>query len=61
MFAVRGGGDTILLEAKISRSDFMKDKSKDFRNNPGLGVGLLRYYITPKGLLTLDDLPLDGV
>ena len=48
---------SILLEAKISRSDFMKDKTKPFRNGSVKGIGTLRYYIAPKGLLSIDDIP----
>lgn len=56
-FGMRKGFESILLEAKISRSDFLKDSNKPFRNGEVLGIGHYRYYITPKGLLTIDDLP----
>jgi len=46
-----------MIEAKISRSDFLADKKKPERIKGG--VGIYRFYITPKGLLSLHDLP-DG-
>ncbi|SEC64392.1 hypothetical protein SAMN04489761_3379 [Tenacibaculum sp. MAR_2009_124] len=48
---------TFLLEAKVSRSDFMVDKKKSFREQPEKGMGDFRFYITPKGLLTKEELP----
>ena len=48
---------SILLEAKATRSDFLGDKKKLFRSRPELGVGDLRYYITPVGLVSVDELP----
>lgn len=51
------GGHSTLVEAKASRSDFLRDAHKPFRRNPALGMGVLRYYIAPPGLLTLADLP----
>lgn len=53
----QGSGVTILVEAKASRADFLSDKRKYFRRDPRRGVGELRYYIAPKGMLSLEDLP----
>ena len=53
------GWSTIVVEVKTSRSDFLNDRKK-FWQQPGneecLG-GIYRYYLTPKGLLSKDDLP----
>ena len=48
---------SVLIEVKVSRSDFYKDKNKLFRRCPFLGMGNLRYYCCPPNLLFLKDLP----
>jgi len=48
---------SVLIEIKVSRSDFLKDKSKPFRINPEKGVGEYRYYLCPEGLVKEDELP----
>lgn len=50
------GNFSFVLEAKCSRSDFLKDKKKSFRINPNLGMGDFRFFITPKGLLDKKEL-----
>lgn len=49
-------GTSFLGEVKVSRSDFLADKKKEFRTN-GEGIGDFRAYITPKGLLKPQDIP----
>lgn len=48
---------SILVECKASRADFLKDKKKFFRRDPEYGMGDLRFYMTPPGLITTDELP----
>ncbi|QCZ30186.1 adenylosuccinate synthase [Leclercia adecarboxylata] len=48
-------GGSVLVEVKISRSDFLRDKHKPHRQAGGLGD--FRYYMCPEGVITLDDLP----
>ena len=48
---------TVLIECKTSRSDFLADRRKGFRKDPVRGMGLYRYYMVPRGLVTVDDLP----
>ena len=48
---------SILIECKVSRSDFLADRDKPFRSKPALGLGCERYYLAPKGLLHPADLP----
>jgi len=48
---------SVLVECKISRADFLADRDKSFRRKPESGVGCERYYLTPKSLLRLDQLP----
>lgn len=60
VFGVRhgmNGSRTFLLEAKISRSDFLADKNKPHRINPEQGMGQYRYYICPTGLISINELP----
>lgn len=53
------GGFSLLIEVKVSRSDFLADKNKMFRKNPELGMGSRRYYLCPKGLIKVEELPDD--
>jgi hypothetical protein len=46
-----------VIECKISRSDFLRDKTKPFRMNPNSGMGDSRYYCCPKGLIKPEELP----
>lgn len=48
---------SILVECKATRADFLADKNKPFRQNPEKGMGDWRFYLTPKGLITKDELP----
>ena len=50
-------GHSVLLEVKVSRSDFQADKKKSFRKNPVLGMGTQRFYLVPKNLITIEELP----
>lgn len=53
------GAHSVLIEVKISRSDFLSDKKKLFRANPQLGMGSQRFYCCPTGLIKREELP-DG-
>lgn len=48
---------TVLLEAKISRADFIADRKKPHRIRPETGIGKWRYFICPKGLIDVKELP----
>jgi len=48
---------SILVECKVSRSDFFRDRKKSFRVRPASGMGTLRYYLTPPKLVTLAEVP----
>lgn len=50
-------GLSILVECKATRSDFFSDRRKKFRESPEAGMGDWRFYLCPKGLLTVSDLP----
>lgn len=46
---------SILIECKISRSDFFADKSKKHRQ--GKGMGNWRFICCPKGMVKVEELP----
>ena len=48
---------SILIECKVSRSDFLADKLKSFRRMEEMGLGDFRYFAAPKGMLTPEDMP----
>ncbi|MBZ5707353.1 MAG: hypothetical protein LAN63_18555 [Acidobacteriia bacterium] len=48
---------SVLIECKISRADFLADRDKPFRRTPEVGVGCERFYLAPKGLIRVDELP----
>lgn len=48
---------SILIECKASRADFLADAHKLFRVRPELGMGSVRYFLAPRGLLTPEELP----
>ncbi len=50
-------GSSILIECKTSLADFRRDRDKWFRREPERGMGVLRYFLTPPGLLTGQALP----
>jgi hypothetical protein len=55
-----GGADlSILVECKMSKSDFVADRQKPFRICPAIGMGTQRFYCCQDGLLQKEDLP-DG-
>lgn len=50
-------GRSILVECKASRADFLADAKKPFRIHPALGMGDLRFFLAPAGLIRPDELP----
>jgi hypothetical protein len=53
----KGKCRSVLVECKVSRADFLADRSKPFRCRPELGVGCERYYLAPRGVIAVADLP----
>jgi hypothetical protein len=51
------GSGSVLIECKLSRSDFLKDAAKAARKNPRAGMGHRRYYLCPPDLIQTKDLP----
>lgn len=52
-------GISILIECKMSRSDFFADQKKSFRIIPENGMGDWRFFLTPPEIIVPEDLP-DG-
>ena len=48
---------SVLVECKASRADFLADREKLFRQQPEIGVGCERFYLAPRGLIRIDELP----
>lgn len=46
---------SVVVEVKISRSDFLRDRAKPHRANGGIGE--FRYFLCPEGVIQIDDLP----
>jgi len=52
-----GGSSTQLIEAKVTRPDFLSDKNKLWRRNPNVGIGRYRSYLCPVNLIKKEELP----
>lgn len=48
---------SFVVECKVSRADFRADQNKLFRAYPEQGMGERRYYMTPPGLISPEELP----
>jgi hypothetical protein len=51
---------SILVECKVTRSDFLIDRKKEFRIHPDKGVGKYRFYLAPKCLLDAKEVQAVG-
>jgi hypothetical protein len=51
------GSHSTLVECKASRADFLADAHKSFRRQQERGIGLTRYFLAPKGMIGVDELP----
>jgi hypothetical protein len=48
---------SVLVECKVTRADFLADRTKPFRQKSEQGVGSERFYLTPPALVKPDELP----
>jgi len=48
---------SILIECKTSRADFRVDASKPFRRDATRGMGSLRFFMAPVGIIRATELP----
>lgn len=53
----KGSCRSVVIECKISRSDFFADQEKPFRREPETGMGCERFYLAPQGLIAKSELP----
>jgi len=53
----KGFCKSVLVECKVSRTDFLADASKPFRRNPEEGMGSVRFYFAPAGVIRREELP----
>lgn len=58
VWATNGWG-TAIVEVKTSRSDFLRDATKQSRKNPINGIGNFRWYFALQGIIKEDELPQD--
>lgn len=54
-----GWGNSTVIEVKVSRSDFLRDKKKLFRKYPERGMGKYRFYLCPANLIKIEELPVN--
>jgi len=53
----KGSCQSVLVECKASRSDFLADANKPFRLRPEDGLGSKRFYMAPTGIIARGELP----
>ena len=53
----KGKNHSVMIECKVSRADFLADRTKPFRCDPNVALGCERYYLAPRGLISPDELP----
>jgi hypothetical protein len=53
----KGSCQSVLVECKVSRSDFLADANKPFRLAPEEGLGSKRFYMAPASVIARDELP----
>src|SRR4051812_26756601 len=51
------GSDSVVIECKLTRSDFLRDALKTVRKNPRTGMGKRRCYLSPPDVIQVKDLP----
>jgi hypothetical protein len=51
------GSGSVMIECKLTRSDFLRDAAKTVRRNARAGMGQRRYYLCPPELIQIKDLP----
>ncbi len=54
---VPAGVDSVVIECKLTRSDFLRDATKAVRRHPRAGMGRRRYYLCLPDVIQVKDLP----
>src|SRR4051812_43810369 len=49
-------GISIIIECKVSRADYFADGGKPWRGEAGSGMGFLRYFMVPQGLIAAAEI-----
>jgi hypothetical protein len=57
VIAWKGKCRSIVVECKISRGDFLADRSKPWRQDPDCALGCERFYFAPAGMIRREELP----
>src|ERR1017187_4139675 len=57
VIAWKGFCKSVLVECKVSRSAFLANANKPFRQKPEKGLGSQRFYMAPAGVIRVDELP----
>ena len=53
----KGKCHSVLVECKVTRSDFLADREKPFRKETRSGMGAERFYLAPARVIRVEDLP----
>lgn len=53
----KGKCQSVVVECKASRADFLADAAKPFRQNPEAALGSERFYLAPAGVIRPEELP----
>lgn len=51
------GAESVLVECKSTRADFLADRKKDFRVEPASGMGSYRWFLCPPEVASAADVP----
>ncbi len=57
VIAWKASSQSVLVECKVSRADFLADAHKPFRLHPEEGLGSKRFYMAPAGMIAREELP----
>src|SRR5277367_2990354 len=57
VIAWKASCQSVLVECKVSRADFLADAGKPFRTCPEEGLGSKRLYMAPAGMIAPTELP----
>jgi hypothetical protein len=57
VIAWKASCQSVLVECKVSRADFLADAHKAFRVKPEEGLGSKRLYMAPAGMIAATELP----
>lgn len=53
----KGKCRSVVIECKVSRADFLADRTKPWRLKPEIALGCERFYAAPKGMLRVNEIP----